>query len=177
MTKKIFLLSTTVTLLLTSCSFNKVFLSPDKAPPTAKKMTFKGPKDTTVIFFSPENHQPTFTKSGRDTIDLGFTIESVVFKSANGNNLNGWLLKPKNKTATITLLHFHGNAGFLLNQYQLISPLLKNGFQIFMFDYSGFGFSEGKATRENVQTDALSALDYLKSRQDVKDTKLCLVLK
>lgn len=174
MIKTIFFLSTLFTLLLTSCSFNKVFLLPDKAPPTAKKMTIRGPKDTTVIFFSPENHQPTFTKTGRDTIDLGFTIESVVFKSANGNNINGWLLKPKKISATITILHFHGNAGFLLNQYKLMSPLLKNGFQIFMFDYSGFGFSEGKATRENVLTDALSALDYLKSRQDVKDTKLVI---
>jgi fermentation-respiration switch protein FrsA (DUF1100 family) len=41
-----------------------------------------------------------------------------------------------------------------------------------MFDYSGFGFSQGKATRDNVLTDALSALDYLKTRQEVKGTKL-----
>ena len=160
--------------LLTSCSFNKLFLQPDKAPSTAKRLTIATATDTTVIFFSGENHQPTFTKSGKDTIDLGFTIESVMFKSKNGNNLNGWFLKPKNKTATITLLHLHGNAGFLLSQYQAISPLLKNGFQIFMFDYSGFGFSDGEATRKNVLTDALSALDYIKARPDVKNTKLVI---
>ncbi|MBI4931020.1 MAG: alpha/beta fold hydrolase [Bacteroidetes bacterium] len=164
----------TLSFFLTTCSFNKVFLQPTKAPPTAKKLTLKTATDTTVVFFSPDTHQPTFTKNGKDTIDLGYTIESVAFKSTNGNKLNGWFIKPKNKTATITLLHLHGNAGFLLSQYQMIVPLIKNGFQIFMFDYSGFGFSDGKATRDNVLTDALSALDYIKSRQDVKDTKIVI---
>jgi alpha-beta hydrolase superfamily lysophospholipase len=55
-----------------------------------------------------------------------------------------------------------------------MTPLIKNGFQIFMFDYSGFGFSEGKAKKENILIDAFSALNYLKSRQDVMNTKLII---
>ena len=161
-------------ILFSSCSFNRIFLKPDKVPTGAKKLTMAGPKDTTIIYFSPEEHQPTWIKNRRDTIDLGFTIESVVFKSTNGNKLNGWILKPKNQTASITILHLHGNAGFLLNQYQLIAPLIKNGFQVFMFDYSGFGFSEGKATRKNILVDALSAFDYIKNRPEVKNTKLVI---
>jgi fermentation-respiration switch protein FrsA (DUF1100 family) len=130
--------------------------------------------DTIFVLYSGENYQPTFLKKNKDTIDLGFTIESVIYKSTNGNLLNGWFLKPKNTPATITLLHLHGNAGCLLNQYQGVSPLIKNGFQVFVPDYSGFGFSEGKATKKNVLTDALSSLDYLKSRDDVKNTKLVI---
>jgi len=160
--------------LLASCSANKMFLKPTKVPLNAKKATLKTVTDTTTIYFSGDTHQPTFTNKGKDTIDLGYTIESVVFKSANGNKLNGWFLKPKNEAAKITLLHFHGNEGSIFQQYQAIAPLLKYGFQIFVFDYSGFGFSEGKATRKNVLTDALSALDYLKTRQDIKETKLII---
>lgn len=160
--------------LLASCSANKMFLQPTKFPLAAKKVTLKTAADTTVIYFSGDTHQPTFTNKNKDTIDPGYTIESVVFKSADGNKLNGWFLKPKNQAVKITLLHFHGNEGSLFQQYQAISPLIKYGFQIFMFDYSGFGFSEGKATRKNVLTDALSALDYLKTRQDIKDTKLII---
>ena len=44
----------------------------------------------------------------------------------------------------------------------------------FMFDYSGFGFSEGKPTRVHVLADALAALDYIKTRQDVNNTKLVI---
>jgi dipeptidyl aminopeptidase/acylaminoacyl peptidase len=143
-------------------------------PVGTKKIRIKTETDTVIVSFSGNNYQPTFLKNGNDTIDLGFTIESVVFKSANGNKINGWFLKSKNITSTITLLHFHGNAGCLFSQYQTMTPLIKNGFQIFMFDYSGFGFSEGKAKKEDILIDAFSALDYLKSRQDVKNTKLII---
>lgn len=172
--KLLTILIVTLSIFQASCSFNKMFLQPDKAPVTAKRLTMATATDTTVIFFSGNNRQPTFTKNEKDTIDFGFTIESIIFKSKNGNNLNGWFLKPKDKKPTITLLHLHGNAGFLLSQYQTISPLLKNGFQVFIFDYSGFGFSEGEATRKNVLIDALSALDYIKDRQDVKETRLVI---
>jgi pimeloyl-ACP methyl ester carboxylesterase len=151
-----------------------MFLRPDKVPSGAKSLKFTTTRDTTIIYFSPETHQPTFTKSGKDTINPGFTIESVVFESSSGNKLNGWMLKPKNNFCGITLLHLHGNAGFLLNQYQLIAPLVKNGFQVFMVDYSGFGFSTGKATRKNILPDALSAIDYVKARPDVQKTKFVL---
>jgi uncharacterized protein len=161
-------------LFLTACSFNKMYLQPTKVPVGAKKLKLSSEKDTTYVLFSADTHQPTFLKNRKDTINLDFTIESVVFKSSNGNNLNGWLLKPKDTTSTITLLHFHGNAGFLLSQYQAMTPLLKYGFQIFVFDYSGFGFSEGKATRKNVLIDGNSALNYVKSRDDVKKTKLVI---
>ncbi len=163
-----------LSLFLTACSFNKVFLQQTKMGASTKRLAFRTASDSVVVFFSGENHQPVFTRNGKDTIDMGFTIESVIFKSADGNMLNGWFLKPKNTTAAITLLHFHGNAGFLLSQYNAIAPLLNKGFQIFMFDYSGFGFSEGKATRKNVLTDALSALDYIKTRPEIKDTKLVI---
>ena len=49
-----------------------------------------------------------------------------------------------------------------------------NLFQVFIFDYSGFGFSEGKATRKQVLSDANAALNYIKGREDVKGTKLVI---
>ena len=164
---------------LTACSFNKMYLQPTSLPkiPQDKdkvSITTTTKNDTTFVEFNTKTLQPTFLKNNKDTVILDYTIESVVFKSLSGNNLNGWLLKPKNINATTTLLHFHGNAGFLLSQYQAITPLLKYGFQAFVFDYSGFGFSEGKATRDNVLLDGNSALTYIKSREDVKNTKLVI---
>ena len=160
--------------LFTACSFNKMYLQPTKVPLNAKTLTTSTATDTTFVHFSADTYQPTFLKNGKDTIDFDFTIESVVFKSDNGNKLNGWMLKQKNMKPVITLLHFHGNAGFILSQYQAISPLLKYGFQIFIFDYSGFGFSQGEATRQNVLIDANAALSYLRGRPDIKDTKLII---
>jgi fermentation-respiration switch protein FrsA (DUF1100 family) len=160
---------------LGGCSFNRVVLHPTRFLQTTKNITWIDTNaDTLSLYFSGNNHQPTtFIKNGKDTVNLDYTIESVVFKSRNGDMLNGWFLKPKNQTPAITLLHLHGNAGSMDN-YLKMSSFLKYGFQIFMFDYSGFGFSQGKATRNNVLADALSALDYLKTRPEVKGTKLVI---
>ncbi len=149
-------------------------MQPTKIPASTKQVTLKAEKDTVTVFFSGESHQPTFIKNGTDTLVQNFTIESIIFKNADGKKLNGWLLKPTNTTATVTLLHLHGNGGCLLSQYQAIAPLVEKGFQVFMFDYSGFGFSEGKPTRVHVLADALAALDYIKTRQDVSNTKLVI---
>jgi len=159
---------------LSACSFNKMYLQPTKVPDGARKLTLSTPGDTTYVQFSDNNYQPVFLKDKKDTIEFEFTIESLVFESASGNRLNGWMMKSKDVPPNVTLLHLHGNAGFLMSQYQALTPLLKYGFQVFVFDYSGFGFSTGKATRKNVLADANSALDYVKSRPDVMDRKLII---
>lgn len=168
------ILSALIILLLTSCNFNKAFFKPYIIPAKAKSLTLKTATDSTVISFAGKNHQPTITTDSKQRDNIDYTIESVVFKSSDGNNLNGWFIRPKSIVPTITLLHLHGNGGNLLFQYQAICPLTKYGFQIFMFDYSGFGFSEGNATRQNILTDALSALDHIKTRPEVVNTKLVI---
>lgn len=161
-------------LLLSACAFNKLYLRPSALSSDTQLLKQVRNKDTVYISFNPVNHQPTYLKGKTDTMQFDYTIESVVFKNKNGNELNGWLIKPKNLKPTTTIIHFHGNAGNILGQHRAMTPLLKFGFQIFVFDYSGFGFSTGKATRKNVLLDAHAALDYIKTRSDVNATKLVI---
>lgn len=160
--------------ILCSCSFNSMFLHPAPMPANTSLVKQAAKNDTSYIYFEGDLHQPTFTNKSNKPVNLDFTVESFVFKSSNGHKLNGWLLKPKNVSPSYTLLHFHGNAGYLVSQYRAISPLINHGFQVFLFDYSGFGFSEGKATRKNVLKDANAALTYVKSRQETTGTKLLI---
>ena len=178
MKTKITLMVLTATL-LNACSFDSLFLQPTrlpKFPSNRDKVTLTSTSKyaSSPVDFNTKTLQPTFLTKNKDTIKMDYTIESVLFKSSNGNDLNGWMLKPKNKKVATTLLHFHGNAGFILSQYQTMTPLLKYGLQIFVFDYSGFGFSKGKATRDNVLLDGNASLTYLKSREDVKNTLLVI---
>ena len=151
-----------------------MFLEPFKLSSDIQWLYMTNGADTAHYYFEPDAHRPTFLINDQDTVETDYTIESVMFESANGNKLNGCLLKPKNGNPTATILHFHGNGGLLVNYFNKITPLIKYGFQVFIFDYSGFGFSEGEATRENVLIDGNSALTYLKSRDDVKNTKLVI---
>lgn len=157
-----------LSLLLTSCAFNNKFLQPTKVPENVTIINLRTAKDTFKVKVDSNNYQPTFLKESGDPLDLDYSINSVVFSSSSGNELNGWILKSNNQNPNYTLIHFHGNGGFLYNQYQGMLPLLEHGFQIFLFDYSGYGFSEGKATRENIIKDARSAVNYVKNQNEFK---------
>lgn len=171
--RKIKILFTIVILFtLSSCAFNFTFFHPSKLP--KNNFSLINRTDTTFVKMDTITLQPTFLKRNKDTVDFGYSIESVIFKSSNGNKLNGWMLKPKNVKIIGTILHFHGSGGNLLYHHKAISPLTKFGFQIFTFDYSGFGYSEGKSTRVSVVEDAQSAFDYIINREDVKPTKMLI---
>ena len=159
-------------LILSSCSFNKMFLKPTNLQEVSTtKINIGGqPID---LHFTPDTFQPTFMK-GSDTVSFNFSIRSVVFKSTSSNTLNAWLLQPEDIPAPITLLFFHGNGGFLGSQFQGMAPLVKFGFQILMVDYSGYGLSTGKASRKNVLLDALSTIDYALQNSEIKNTSVVI---
>lgn len=114
----------------------------------------------------------------KGTIKLNNTykIKPMDFISKSGNKLSGLLLTPKKNIRTdLIFLHFHGSAQSLLTyHYPIIKQLAEKGFQVFSFDYSGYGFSEGKATRKNVLSDAYSALDYVKKLNEFKNKKVII---
>jgi len=164
-----------ISLVFTSCAFNKAFFNPEEISPDLKTIHIKEDEDSLKAKISGENFQPTFFNAKDEVLDLDFTVKSVVFESASGNNLNGWIIKSKEiPTNNITLLHFHGNSGFIYNQHQRIIPLLKYGFQIFVFDYSGFGFSEGELRRDHVIKDGISALEFVKNQAVFKNSKIVI---
>ena len=161
----------------TSCSFNKLFLHPVTIEQSTEKTLASARKngDSIWIYFNGINKQPTLVSGKlKDTLKLDFTIESIFLKSKNGNRLNGWWLRPKNNSNGITLLHCHGNAGNLITQLNAIAPLTRSGFQIFMFDYSGFGFSGGRACKKNILSDGISALEYVTSHNYTHEHQLAI---
>ena len=148
-------------LILSSCSLSKTFHKPMHIPVSIENVpSFDFGRDTIFLDFDSKTQQVNFFKKDSILINKNFSITSTVFKSESGNNLNTWILKPRYRKAKATIVHFHGSAGNLLSQYQYISPLIDYGFQIITFDYSGYGFSEGKATRKNVLQDAYSFLNF-----------------
>jgi len=160
-----------LSLVLSSCAFNKQFLHPTKMPENLNTINLTTKTDSLKVMVETETYQPTFLRKNGDTLSLDYTIESFVFPSSSGNNLNGWLLKSKHQNPKRTLIHFHGNGGFLYTQYQNMIPLLDYGFQVFLFDYSGYGFSEGKATRKNIIEDGRSAIKYAVGMKAIKNTE------
>jgi alpha-beta hydrolase superfamily lysophospholipase len=118
---------------------------------------------------------PIFVDAMSDTITFDYGIDNVLFNSNSGNKLHGWFITPNDSISPeVTLLFLHGNGGNIVSYLSFIFPFVKQGYQAFIFDYSGFGLSQGEPSRKNVLLDANAALQYLAKRDDVMDTKLVI---
>jgi len=66
-----------------------------------------------------------------------------------------------NPTAKFTLLVSHGNAEDLGDDRYWLDNLRHAGFNVFAYDYEGYGTSEGKATEKSVYEDEAAAYEFL----------------
>jgi fermentation-respiration switch protein FrsA (DUF1100 family) len=102
---------------------------------------------------------------------LGLAYEDVTFETSDGVKLSGWFLPAKGQ-AKGTVIHFHGNAANISNHFVLSCWLVWEGYNVFVFDYRGYGKSEGKVTRAGTIRDGHAALDYVLSRADVDPQRI-----
>ena len=104
--------------------------------------------------------------------DLGMHFEEVYFPAADGTQLHGWFIPGRGDD---TLVWFHGNAGNISHRVYNIMLLYQHvGASIFIFDYRGYGHSEGKPSEKGMYSDGEGVLEYLRSREDIDDERLIL---
>ncbi|MFC1815136.1 alpha/beta hydrolase [Thermodesulfobacteriota bacterium] len=89
--------------------------------------------------------------------------EEVFFKSKDGTRLHGWFI-PAVGNAVGTVIHFHGNFGNLTYYFKQISWLPLKKYNVFTFDYRGYGQSEGRPSRLGIYEDSVAAIEYLMSK-------------
>jgi fermentation-respiration switch protein FrsA (DUF1100 family) len=91
---------------------------------------------------------------------LGLDYTNVFFLSAGGVALHGWLLpaRPEAGKPVGTVVFLHGNAQNVSSHIASVYWLPARGFHVFLFDYRGYGTSEGKPTIADVHADAEAAI-------------------
>jgi len=91
--------------------------------------------------------------------ELGLTFESVAFKSADSLELTGWYIPAEDSKLTVLLCQ--GNGGNMVHRLDSINIFHNLGVNCFIFDYRGYGRSEGKPTEEGTYLDAAAAYKWL----------------
>ena len=100
------------------------------------------------------------------------TYKDAYFTTEDGKTLHGWFF-PGDKGDPV-LLHFHGNAGNISHRLDLIRHLMQEKLQVFIFDYRGFGKSEGRPSEKGLYWDGMAAYDYLVQKEGVLPGKILL---
>lgn len=102
---------------------------------------------------------------------IGLPYENVVFRSADQTQLHGWWLHAKTIPKGTVLLA-HGNAENISNHIGAVHWLPALGFNVFLFDYRGYGQSEGTPSIPGAIADFQAALDTVLARPEVLNQRV-----
>jgi hypothetical protein len=105
---------------------------------------------------------------------IGLNFEDAYFQAADGTKLHGWYV-PHEKPRAVLLLA-HGNGGNLTHRAELLEILHDRiGVSSMIFDYRGYGRSEGAPDEAGIMADGRAARKWLAQRAGVKETDIVMV--
>jgi fermentation-respiration switch protein FrsA (DUF1100 family) len=100
----------------------------------------------------------------------GLEFEDIFFTARDGVRLNGWFIP--HRQARATLVWFHGNAGNIGHRVDNIKLLHDRvPVNIFIFDYRGYGRSEGAPTEQGTYLDGEGALALMREKLGAEGVK------
>ena len=96
---------------------------------------------------------------------VGLPYEAVFFVTADQVRLHAWFVPAPDAPATV--LFCHGNAGNISHRLDSLAIFHRLGVNTLIFDYRGYGQSEGSASEEGLYRDAEAALRYLQEDRQI----------
>lgn len=99
-------------------------------------------------------------------------VESVILKS-DGKSIYGFFVRGNPDSVvnnTVTILYCEGKDENMNRYWVRVEYLWEMGFNVFIFDYQGYGMSEGSASGDALFCDGRAALAYVRSRSDIDTT-------
>lgn len=89
----------------------------------------------------------------------GWAYEDLRLRAADGVTIDAWVLPLAGARGWV--LFCHGNAGNISHRLETIEIFRGLGLSVLLFDYRGFGASEGQPSEEGTYRDAAAAWDHL----------------
>lgn len=104
----------------------------------------------------------------------GLVFEDWFFPTADGALLHGWWCPVSAEAPTV--FYLHGNRSHLASRAWIVKRLQKHlGWNIFIFDYQGYGRSQGIPRVKSLLSDAEVAFDYLCEQQGLTHNQVIVV--
>ena len=105
--------------------------------------------------------------------DIGLTYEEVWFSTDDGISIHGWYVAALEERGTV--LFSHGNAGNISGRLETIRMLHGLGLNVLIYDYRGYGKSEGHPNEEGTYRDALAAWNFLVQEKNISEDKIVIM--
>lgn len=121
------------------------------------------------IFQSRYVYYPEHTISA-DPSNIGLEFESISFETEDRVKLSGWFIPSEGASSVI--LFCHGNAGNISHRLESIQIFHRLGLDVFVFDYRGYGRSEGKPSEVGTYRDVEAVWRYLVEERQVSPNRI-----
>jgi len=123
-----------------------------------------------AITFRPER-----LTAAEQRMPLPAGAEDVWFTAADATRLHGWYFGNQQGPDAGTIIYFHGNGGSIRNVGWLAQSFAKRGFNVLLFDYRGYGVSEGTIKDESdLYLDGEAALSYVVNEKHTAPDRIVL---
>jgi len=104
---------------------------------------------------------------------LGFPqIEDARFTAEDGVALHGWFAPAAGAPRRLAVLVSHGNAGNVAHRLHLLADLPAAGLDVLVYDYRGYGESEGSPSEAGLYRDGRAAQAWLLQRTGLPAARL-----
>ncbi len=106
----------------------------------------------------------------------GLSFDEVVFHTAGALRLTGWYVYGSGgkEGGRGVVLFCHGNSRNISHRTDMLKILSGMGLDTFIFDYRGYGESEGRPGEDGIYIDALTAWNYLVEDRGVNSDKIII---
>jgi len=105
-------------------------------------------------------------------VEWGLEYDDVSLKAQDGTRLHGWYI-PRQGSDQV-LLFFHGNAGNISHRGESVAIFHRLGLNVFIFDYRGYGHSQGKPSEAGFYEDARAAWHYLTVTRGIDEADIII---
>jgi len=104
--------------------------------------------------------------------DVMLDFEQVYFASCDGVQLHGWYIP--SSPGHFTVLFCHGNAGNIAHRIETLRFFHRLGLNCFIFDYRGYGNSQGSPTEIGTYRDVQAAYQWLTHNKPIPPRRIIL---
>ncbi len=103
---------------------------------------------------------------------VGLAYEPVELVTSDNITLDGWFIPAAENRGVI--LFFHGNAGNISHRFDSLLLFNRMGFSTLIFDYRGYGRSQGRPSEAGTYKDAEAAWHYLTDKRAIAPSRIVL---
>jgi len=116
------------------------------------------------LIFHPSSHMV-------DTPDrAGHEWSEHFIETPDGVTLHGWMMgNPDDQSVVV---YSHGNAGNISGRIPIAATIADQGAAVFLYDYRGYGKSDGSPNEEGIYIDGNAVVNYLESEMGISQDQM-----